>query len=127
MDMNHFYKSLKSTQNPDGLERVDALKYTEEEAKKYKYFYIYFSATTDNGRQTASSDGKKSSYYEPSFTALTPYLGSTVSINNTSNSIICLFKTIGTLTKDESTGNYYIKNRIQIFLIFLSHMLKNDY
>lgn len=74
---NRLYKNLQSSTTrvvkENGMDYVEPIAYTEEEASKLKMAYITFRYTSTAGSQEASSSNNRSSAEVPTFKVFAPF------------------------------------------------------
>ncbi len=83
MDFTRIYQSsTERVVKENGMDYVEPIVYTEEEARKLKMAYIVFRYTSTAGSQEASSSNNQSSEVAPTFKVFAPFLNSYIYITN---------------------------------------------
>ncbi|ADV44159.1 hypothetical protein [Bacteroides helcogenes] len=110
IDFTKIYKSSTTrTVKENGIDHVEPIAYTEEEAKKLKMAYITFEFTSTAGSQKASSSNNSSSAEVPTFKVFAPFLNSSIYINNNSSSYFYRYYQ-GYLKKGKDDKTFIIEN-----------------
>ena len=87
IDFTRIYKSSTTrVVKENGMDYVEPIAYTEEEANKLKMAYITFRYTSTAGSQEASSSNNRSSAEVPTFKVFAPFLNSSIYIDSGNSS-----------------------------------------
>ena len=87
IDFTRIYKSSTTrVVKENGMDYVEPIAYTEEEASKLKMAYITFRYTSTAGSQEASSSNNRSSAEVPTFKVFAPFLNSSIYIDSGNSS-----------------------------------------
>lgn len=113
--MYKYYARLDTLNN--GVVHVTHDKYSVEEAKALQNVYISFIYTSTVGNQESGSGQNKSSFNNPTFKVLTPYVNSYIKIRNTYNDtnvstsgVLYRYYEIGKLYKRaDSENQFYVQ------------------
>ncbi|MEY8688119.1 hypothetical protein AB9N12_19025 [Bacteroides sp. AN502(2024)] len=110
IDFTRIYK-LSTTRaiKGNGMDYVEPVAYTEEEARKLKMAYITFRYTSTAGLQEASSSNNKSAAEAPTFKVFAPFLNSSVYIDNSSSVYFYRYYQ-GYLRKGKDEKTFVIEN-----------------
>ena len=107
-------RELVKTVKPNGIDYIEPVFYTPEEAKGLLLCYVKFTYTSPLGVQTATSEHNQSSYKKPEYAALSPYLGATIYSVGASSAFIYSNSSsgvsLGVLKKKVDDGTYYVEN-----------------
>ncbi len=114
VDMTKIYKAdgFKIVKETDKPEYVETVVYEENEIKQLKAAYVKFRYSSSQGTQEATSSNKSSSFNEPTYKVLGPFLNAVIKIETSySNSHIFYNDLyIGTLKKKAGEQNaFYIE------------------
>ncbi len=114
VDMAKIYKSNSFTtvKDTDKPEYVEAALYTEAEMEPLKVAYVKFKYSSSQGSQEATSSNKSSSFNEPAYRVLGPFLNAVITIETASSNAYVFYNElkIGTLkAKAGGTNAFYIE------------------
>ena len=93
----------------NGMDYVEPIAYTEEEASKLKMAYITFRYTSTAGSQEASSSNNRSSAEVPTFKVFAPFLNSSIYIDSGNSSYFYRYYQ-GYLRKGKDEKTFIIEN-----------------
>ena len=110
IDFTRIYKSSTTrVVKENGMDYVEPIAYTEEEASKLKMAYITFRYTSTAGSQEASSSNNRSSAEVPTFKVFAPFLNSSIYIDNGNSSYFYRYYQ-GYLRKGKDEKTFIIEN-----------------
>lgn len=110
IDFTRIYKSSTTrVVKENGMDYVEPIAYTEEEANKLKMAYITFRYTSTAGSQEASSSNNRSSAEVPTFKVFAPFLNSSIYIDNGNSSYFYRYYQ-GYLRKGKDEKTFIIEN-----------------
>ena len=110
IDFTRIYKSSTTrVVKENGMDYVEPIAYTEEEASKLKMAYITFRYTSTAGSQEASSSNNRSSAEVPTFKVFAPFLNSSIYIDRGNNSYFYSYYQ-GYLRKGKDEKTFIIEN-----------------
>ena len=110
IDFTRIYKSSTTrVVKENGMDYVEPIAYTEEEANKLKMAYITFRYTSTAGSQEASSSNNRSSAEVPTFKVFAPFLNSSIYIDNGNSSYFYIYYQ-GYLRKGKDEKTFIIEN-----------------
>ena len=110
IDFTRIYKSSTTrVVKENGMDYVEPIAYTEEEASKLKMAYITFRYTSTAGSQEASSSNNRSSAEVPTFKVFAPFLNSSIYINSGNSSYFYRYYQ-GYLRKGKDEKTFIIEN-----------------
>lgn len=110
IDFTKIYKSsCKQEVKENGMDYVEPIAYTEEEARKLPTTYVRFLFTSTAGNQEASSSNNKASANAPTFKVFTPFLNSSIYIERSASNYFYGF-TQGYLQKGTAPNTFIVKN-----------------
>ncbi|WP_294628167.1 hypothetical protein [uncultured Bacteroides sp.] len=116
VDMAKIYKTndYKTVRDADKPEYTEASLYTKNETKQLKVAYVEFKYISSQGNQEATSSNKSSSFNEPAYKVLGPFLNAIIKVTTSpANSYIFYNNlSIGTLKQRAGTTNaFYIERQ----------------
>lgn len=110
IDFTRIYKSSTTrVVKENGMDYVEPIAYTEEEASKLKMAYITFRYTSTAGSQEASSSNNRSSAEVPTFKVFAPFLNSSIYIDSGNSSYFYRYYQ-GYLRKGKDEKTFIIEN-----------------
>ena len=110
IDFTRIYKSSTTrVVKENGMDYVEPIAYTEEEASKLKMAYITFRYTSTAGSQEASSSNNRSSAEVPTFKVFAPFLNSSIYIASDYSSYFYRYYQ-GYLRKGKDEKTFIIEN-----------------
>ena len=110
IDFTRIYKSSTTrVVKENGMDYVEPIAYTEEEANKLKMAYITFRYTSTAGSQEASSSNNRSSAEVPTFKVFAPFLNSSIYIDSGNSSYFYRYYQ-GYLRKGKDEKTFIIEN-----------------
>ena len=110
IDFTRIYKSSTTrVVKENGMDYVEPIAYTEEEASKLKMAYITFRYTSTAGSQEASSSNNRSSTEVPTFKVFAPFLNSSIYIDSGNSSYFYRYYQ-GYLRKGKDEKTFIIEN-----------------
>ena len=110
IDFTRIYKSSTTrVVKENGMDYVEPIAYTEEEANKLKMAYITFRYTSTAGSQEASSSNNRSSAEVPTFKVFAPFLNSSIYIASDYSSYFYRYYQ-GYLRKGKDEKTFIIEN-----------------
>lgn len=110
IDFTRIYKSSTTrVVKENGMDYVEPIAYTEEEASKLKMAYITFRYTSTAGSQEGSSSNNRSSAEVPTFKVFAPFLNSSIYIDSGNSSYFYRYYQ-GYLRKGKDEKTFIIEN-----------------
>ncbi len=114
VDMTKIYKAdgFKIVKETDKPEYVETVVYEEDEIKQLKAAYVKFRYSSSQGTQEATSSNKSSSFNEPTYKVLGPFLNAVIKIETSYSNSHTFYNDlyIGTLKKKAGEQNaFYIE------------------
>lgn len=117
VDFTKIYQSSCNHEvKENGMDYVEPIVYSEEAARKLEIAYVKFRYNSSAGTQEASSSNNRSSDKVPTFKVFTPFLNSTVSIENVSSCYFYAF-TQGYLQRGTEPNTFIVKQYSNNFKI----------
>ena len=108
IDFSKLYKKLVYSIKENGVENLEPLLYTEEEARKQKVIHVYFNYYTNSNQSQAIASTSSAS--EPTFSAHGVFLNSEMNISDPSYTYYTGYTGVyGYIVRGETEGSFIFK------------------